>query len=315
MSRRAVTVIAVLGTSAALLCGCSGGGGTADASEGSAAATAAAETAGQPIVEDEAVPSPQNGAGEAALVDRPTGLLLTGPRVIQNATLALSVPRGRFEETVDEARTLVAGLGGFVTSSSASQGDGQRLVRGTLVVRVPGQAYSRAMSALAKLGRVESREESGEDVSAQFVDLEARKRHLEAVESQLLEFLRRTQSVREALAVQSRLDDVQLGLEQVRGQLRYLDDQTALATVTLRVAERGVPVVTPSDDGFGIADAWSAAVKGLEKVAGGILVAIVTAGPILLGLAFIALGARMLIRRRRARDGAGASAPTATPQP
>ena len=156
------------------------------------------------------------------------------PRVIQNASLSVTVPKDDFEEVVDQARQIATTLGGFVTSSSASQGGDDRLVRGTLVVRVPGQAYSQAMSQFAKLGKVVGREESGTDVSLQYVDLEARARHLEAVERQLLGFLDETKTVGDALVVQQQLNEVQLQLEEVRGQLRYLDDQTSFATISLR---------------------------------------------------------------------------------
>lgn len=311
MSRRRIAGLAgaaVLTAVVSIAAGCSGGGGSAasrSASEGDEMAVAAAVTTAagaepaEPAAQDEAL-----AAGEI------------GPRVIQTASVAVTVPRGDFEETVDRARVLVAGLGGFVTGSTARQGDGDRLVRGTLVLRVPATAYSRAMSQLAKLGRVESREETGEDVSAQFVDLQARASHLEAVETQLLEFLDRTKTVPQALAVQSRLNEVQLQLEQVRGQLRYLDDQTSYATISLAVAERGAPVAKPGDDGgWGIADAWHAAVSGLEKAVGGVFVALVTAGPFLLALALALIAGRALLRRRRGRDAtAPASAPTATPR-
>lgn len=297
--------LAVLVATVSIAAGCSGGGGsTASRSAGDEGAVAVeapvtSAAAAEPAAQDEAFA---------------TGEL--GPRVIQVASVALTVPRDEFEETIDRARVLVAGMGGFVTGSTARQGDGDRLVRGTLVLRVPATAYSRAMSQLAKLGRVESREEAGEDVSAQFVDLEARAGHLEAVETQLLEFLDRTKTVPQALAVQSRLNDVQLQLEQVRGQLRYLDDQTSYATISLAVSERGAPVAKPGDDdGWGIADAWHAAVRGLEKAAGGLFVALVTAGPFLLALVLAFIGGRALLRRRRGRAAtARTSAPTATPR-
>jgi hypothetical protein len=267
----------------------------------------ATATPDSPAADEGAEPAGAGG-GDASLD------LAGGPRVVQTASLTLTVAQGRFEETVASARTLVAGLGGFVTGSSASQGAGQRLVRGTLVVRVPQEAYERAIAQLERLGRVEGREEAGEDVSAQLVDLGARRAHLEAVESQLLAFLKRTRTVGEALSVQNRLDDVQLELERVRARVRALGDQTAYATITLTVSERGVPVATPvADDGWGVGDAWHAAVRGLEKVAGGLFVALVTAGPVLLALAAAFMAGRLLLRRRRARAVHGAtSAPSST---
>ena len=261
------------------------------------AAPAPAETVAEPA-------EPPAEAGGAALEEELVAVdPLPGvpPRVIQNATLSVTVAKGDFEEAIDRARQTAAALGGFVTSSQSSQGPEERLVRGSIVVRVPGAAYPQAMSQFAALGKVIGREESGTDVSLQYVDLEARASHLEAVERQLLGFLGETKTVADALIVQQRLSKVQLQLEEIEGRLRYLDDQTSFATISLAVAERGVPVAKPTekDGGWSIGDAWEAAVNGIEKVAGGMLVFLVTAGPILavLGLAF--LGGRAYVRRRR----------------
>ncbi len=220
-------------------------------------------------------------------------------RVIQNASLTLSVPKGAFEDAVDQARSIATAAGGFVTSSSARQGADERLVRGMLVVRVPQRSYAQVMTQLAKLGKVEAREESGQDVSQQYVDLEARERHLEAVERQLLSFLEKTTTVADALVVQDRLDQVQLQLEEVRGQLRYLDDQTSFATISLTVGEHGVVVAKQDDGGWGITDAWQAAAHGFVKVIGGAFVGIATAAPILLALALAFFAGRYVIRRRQ----------------
>ena len=128
---------------------------------------------------------------------------------------------------------------GFVTDSSRQVYDERtELVNGAMTVRVPGERYAAVMQRLAGLGTVEGRTEHGEDVSREFVDLEARKRHLEAVELRLLGFLDETKTIRQALAVQRQVNDVQLQLEQIRGQLRFLNDQTSFSTITLAVTER-----------------------------------------------------------------------------
>lgn len=233
-------------------------------------------------------------------------------RVVQTAMLSVTVPKGDFDEVVNTARSIATGLGGFVTSSSASQGADERLVHGSLVVRVPQQAYARAMTALSDLGTVKGRQESGEDVSLRYVDLEAKARHLESVERQLLSLLDKTTTVADALVVQQQLNEVQLQLEQVRGELRYLESQTAYATITLEVAERGIPVVPAERNGWGLADAWASAAHGFEKVIGGILVALVTAGPILLALGAAFALWRLHLRRRRVAAATGAG-PAQTP--
>jgi hypothetical protein len=272
---------------------CSGG-----AEEEGAEATGAGEA---PVVSEEGGGSTAKGVAasqDQAGTPVPGSVPAIGPRVIQTASLNVSVPRGRFEEAVDEARSIAVRLGGFVVSSTASQGRERRLVSGSLVVRLPARSYADAMRSLAGLGRVEARDESGQDVSQEFVDLEARARHLRAVETQLLELLDRANTVAAALAVQSQLNQVQLELEQARGRLQYLEDQVSFATISLAVHER-LPVAAKGDNGgWGIVEAWRTAGHGFVTVIGWMLIAAATAAPALVLLVLALLIGRRVVRRR-----------------
>ena len=238
------------------------------------------------------------GGQDAVAVAQGSSVPSVGPRVIQTASLTLSVPRNDFEKVVDRARLLATSSGGFVVESSASQsGDERRLVRGTLVLRIPERSYSRVMEQLSGLGRVEGREEAGQDVSQEFVDLEARERHLEAVEGQLLNLLDQTNTVAEALTVQSQLNQVQLDLEQARGRLQYLEDQVAFATISLDVRERQVAAAADDGGPWSIVDAWGTAAHGFVTVGGWILVAAATIAPVVILLFLGFLGGRLVLRR------------------
>jgi hypothetical protein len=287
-----LALISFVLTLAVALAGCSRGGTAEEEAEsGGARATPKAVEPSAGGLIDETAGSAQSGRSSS-------GVPAIGPRVIQTASLNVSVPRGRFEETVDEARSVAARLGGFVVSSTASQGRERRLVRGSLVVRVPARGYADAMRSLAGLGRVEARDESGQDVSQEFVDLEARVRHLRAVETQLLELLERANSVASALAVQSQLNQVQLELEQARGRLQYLEDQVSFATISLTVHER-LPVAAKGDNGgWGIVEAWRTAGHGFVTVIGWMLIAAATAAPALVLIALAFLIGRRVVRRR-----------------
>jgi hypothetical protein len=261
-----------------------------DSAEGAGAepGTAVADS-GDATAEGELVSQPGGG--------RDSSLPSLGPRVIQTASVTLSVPRNEFQDAVDRARTIATGFGGFVVGSSASQGSDRRLVRGTLVLRVPERSYAQAMRNIAALGRVESREESGQDVSQEFVDLEARARHLGAVERQLLGLLDEADTVAAALAVQSELNNVQLELEQVRGRLGYLEDQVSFATISLAIHERQAAPEDDDEPAWGIVDAWGTAAHGFVTVVGWILVAAATIAPVVLLLLLALLGGRLAFRR------------------
>ena len=285
---RKILVTLVVAALAVAAAACSGGDDES-ADSGAARSAAVAEDTAAAEGGGEAEPAAQRSQGAGSLPP-------AGARVIQTASLSLSVPRDEFRQVVDRARTVAIGLGGFVVSSSASQGAERRLVAGTLVVRVPARSYAQAIERLSDLGRVEAREESGQDVSQELVDLEARTRHLEAVERQLLELLERADTVAAALAVQAELNQVQLELEQARGRLRFLDDQVAYATISLDVRERRA-VAAGDGGGWGIVDAWKTAGRGFVTVVGWILVAAATIAPLLVLLALLYLAARIATRR------------------
>jgi hypothetical protein len=284
---RKLIIIAFIGAFALVALGCSSGDDE-DASAGEAALLEeTAESGGAEDSGGEAVPVSQPSRGESSVP-------AIRPAVVQTASLALSVPGNEFDTTIQRARTIATGAGGFVVSSSAFQGEEKRLVSGTLVVRVPERSYARVMEQLSDLGRVEAQEEAGQDVSQELVDLRARIRHLQAVEARLLAFLEETESVASALTVQSELNQVQLELEQARGRLTYLDDQVAFATISLEISERQVAVA--GDDGggpWGIVDAWRAAGTAFVTVVGWMFVAAATIAPVVLLLALAFLAARL----------------------
>ena len=247
-----------------------GTGGGGDVAEGSAEASpgGAAPKASDSQVSSSAVPQ-------------------VGPQVVKTASLRLGIAHGSFEDKVGEAHAVADSYAGFVVESFASQGSGKRIAEGSLVLRIPAESYDSALSRLRELGKVESLEESGQDVSKEFVDLNARIRQLRAVEAQLLELLQRADDVPAALAVQNQLSQVQLDLEQARGRLQYLDNRVAFATISMSMHELGV--VVPKDGGFKIVDAWATAGSAFLTVVGWLFIGIAVAAPvlILLGLGFL----------------------------
>ena len=91
---------------------------------------------------------------------------------------------------------------------------------------------------------------SSDDVTSQYVDLQARLRHYRAVERRLVRFLAATDNVNQMLAVQDRIDNVQLTIEQLSAQLKSLRETTTYGTLSIFLREKGVPqagAIDPSD--------------------------------------------------------------------
>ena len=108
--------------------------------------------------------------------------------------------------------------------------------------------------------------------------------------------------------MQAKLNEVQLQLEEVRGRLRFLDDQTAFATISLALRERAPVAGSGGDDG-GILDAWADGARAFGNVAAGTFVVLATIAPVLVLLVLVLLAVRAAVRRgmvprRRASEGA-----------
>jgi hypothetical protein len=191
--------------------------------------------------------------------------------------------------------------GGLVADSTMRQdSDGNR--RATITVRVP---VSRTQDALAQIRdlavKVESERSSANDVTEEYIDLEARQRNLEASEQQLLTLLSQAKNVQEVLQVQDRLTSTRAEIERIKGRINLLTRLTDLATIQAQLRSEAVPA---ADAGTGPLDALTRGWQTSLDVVGGIALAGLTA------LAFswwllplVALAAWVVRRELRRRGG------------
>jgi hypothetical protein len=219
-------------------------------------------------------------------------------KIIFNASLALDVLDA--EKTLSTCELLVVKYGGFVAQSSLQKSDTR--VVGTATLRVPAEKVNQLMDSLAELGTVTSRSSGSEDITSQYIDLQARLKVLRAEEEQLVTFLKKAADIKEMLAVQEQLRAVRTEIEQDEGQQRYMDNATSLATVTVQLVQTTEAFVAPR--GFGSAFVQSLVRFGHGLAAfwtwlGGSIVFIVFYGLLLWALAWVAL---RMMRRRAHKD-------------
>jgi hypothetical protein len=190
-----------------------------------------------------------------------------GPEIVKTAQLSVEVKKDTFQTQFDAASLVAQKYGGFVESSSTAQGDDSE--SGTLLIRVPNANFEAAMSDLRGLGTTDSESSSGVDVSSQFVDLEARLRTWQAQEAVFLRLMHKANSINETLQIQRQLQDVQMQIEQIKGELQKLHDQTRMSTISVTIHEPGVAVPRPQPKGDtrpNLGEAWSRALDGLLGV-------------------------------------------------
>jgi hypothetical protein len=203
------------------------------------------------------------GGGDVASASVAPAPSVTGPRIVKTGTVDVEVRKRQFGPAFARLTTIATSLGGFVSSSKTFEsGD---IPNGTVTLRVPSEKFDELVRQVRALGKVRAVSSSGEDVTGQVTDLRARLKSLEAQRDQYLALLGKAGSINETLAVRDRLGQVQTEIEQLQGQLKLLDDQTAFGTLTVSVAEPGLTPVGPQPEASGWGKAWDDAVGGFVR--------------------------------------------------
>jgi hypothetical protein len=157
--------------------------------------------------------------------------------VIKNADLAIVVAdvEGRMKEVSDLAEE----MGGFVVSSNLYQSYTSNYVEvpeGQIVIRVPAEKLEDALKAIkADVIEVQSETRSGQDVTAEYVDLKSRLKNLEAAEAQLDEIMKQATETEDVVNVFNQLVYYREQIEVVKGQIKYYEEAAALSAVSVRI--------------------------------------------------------------------------------
>jgi hypothetical protein len=184
--------------------------------------------------------APTSASGAAGTIGAPS-VTAVGPKIVKTANLVVEVKAGDFQNAWSQASLVAEKYHGFVVSSST---EGSQSKSGNLLIRVPSESFDLALGDLTGLGSVDKQSVNGQDVSSQFVDLSARLRTWQAQENVLLRLMDKANSIGETMQVQRELQQVQFQIEDIKGQLRMLNDQTSFGTIQLNIHEPGV-VVNP----------------------------------------------------------------------
>lgn len=177
------------------------------------------------------VSSPGNAQGEGVPVSNPAPVnaQTTVERlIIKHASLSLHVED--VEEAERQIQDSIEAANGYVVRTTRSGVDDE--VRINMTFRVPAERFDQVLAQTQELAtEVLSLNVSGDDVTAEYVDLESQVRNLEATRDRLLALMEKTQEVDDALEVSNALTNIQGQIEQIQGRMNYLSQSAALSTV------------------------------------------------------------------------------------
>jgi hypothetical protein len=213
------------------------------------------------------------------------------------------------EATAAEIQALTASMGGRVVSSSFFQSTGGAFA-GTITIRVPVERFDEAMSRIQEMAvEVRRADRSSEDVTEEYVDLQARLENLEATADRVRSFLEEANDVEEALAVNQELSRLEAEIEAHKGRIQFLENRADFSTITVSLTpdELAQPIEVGGWRLGGAAreavEALLGALQGLARIVVWIVIFIVPlALVILLPLAILARLALRRMGRRSQRD-------------
>jgi hypothetical protein len=197
---------------------------------------------GAPAEPDMYAPVPMPTAGSYQDVTGQSGGANVAPSlvermVIQNADIAIVV--SDVETRLTEISDLAKDLGGYVLSSNLYQSYTSQSIEvpeAQVVIKVPFEKLDEALELIKKDAlEVQSENRSGEDVTAQYVDLKSRLKNLEAAETQLEEIMKQASETEDVVNVFNQLVYYREQIELVKGQMNYYEQAAALSTVTVRL--------------------------------------------------------------------------------
>ena len=218
-------------------------------------------------------------------------------KIVRDGRIGIVVDDGAFGDAVGELTFIAERHGGFVLSSSTSN---ER--SGTFVLRIPERQFDQARNDIRGLAtRVRFEEVRGDDVTAEFIDFQARLRILQTRRELLFDLFQQADTTDEILRMSGQLDEVTLRIEEIQGQLRFLKDQVAESTLRVSIQERNAPAVTgePDVDNPDLGSSFDLGVQGFLRIVGAVIVGL----GYLIPITALAVGAWMavwFVRRRRA---------------
>lgn len=157
-------------------------------------------------------------------------------KLIKNAALTLRV--AAIAETSDKIRARAGELGGFISNSQFDV-NSEKNESARIEAKVPADKLDQFLREIEPLGKVLSKSETGQDVTDQFVDLQARRSNLQREEERLLVILKSAGGLKDLLAVEQELARVRGELEGIEGKLKHLNYQVDYSTVSVTLTATG----------------------------------------------------------------------------
>lgn len=245
---------------------------------------------------DASAPQESTNSGTSAPLISPEATAESSRKIVYTASVELESTD--YDTTQQAILDAVAAAGGYLQSSYqyGSAQDADRSAQYS--VRVPVENYSSLLTSIGETGNVLSQSESTDDITASYIDVEARLSALEAQRDRLNQLADQAETTADLLEIESQLSDVQYQIESYTGQLRAMQNQVTYSTVDIYLSE--VATLTPTGVTFAdrLAEAFFGGWQAFVSLVQNVFLAVVYLLPLLIVAAVIIVLCIVLGRRR-----------------
>jgi hypothetical protein len=156
---------------------------------------------------------------------------------------------------------LAAGHNGYMVSSSV-YGEEEEM-RGWISIRIPDEKFEQALADIRSLAiRVEQENTNSQDVTEEYIDLEARLANAEATEQEFLALLDKAEDVDDILEIYESISRVRQEIEQIKGRMQYLERTSSMSLISVSLRpEFSAQSTVPA--GWNALEIFKSAARGL----------------------------------------------------
>ena len=163
-----------------------------------------------------------------------SGTSIIETKIIKTASLTLEVKD--IPGAVETLKSIAAQKGGYLSSTNVQKGYNDRLT-GSVVIRIPQAEFENALIGVKAIGTVKSISTQGQDVTEEYVDLQAQITSYQNQLAQYNEIMKKAVKVSDVIEIQQQIDRVQTELNRLDGRLKYLNSRIDLSTITVSLQE------------------------------------------------------------------------------
>ncbi len=197
-------------------------------------------------------------------------------KIIKTASLTIEVKD--VNSAVETLKNIAARNGGYISSTNVQKNYKDQLT-GNVVIRIPQAEFETVLAGVEAIGTVKSASTQGQDVTEEYVDLQAQKTSYDNQLTQYNAIMKQSTKIEDIIKVQEQIDRVQTELNRLEGRIRYLNSRIDLSTISVSLQE---PEPVGGDTGHNFIATINEGIAGFLGMIDAIIIILFTLLPLII---------------------------------